>query len=248
MRYFVRLAYDGTVYHGWQIQENAHSIQAEIEQCLQKLLGENISVIGCGRTDTGVHAKEFYLHFDIQKVLPMDFPRFLYKCNSILPKDIVFYEIMEVKDDVHARFSALSRSYTYHIHTRKSPFLRQYSFFHPLELDIQKMNQAAKILFEYVDFSAFSKSKTQTKTNNCKIIEAYWEQKGHQFIFHISADRFLRNMVRAIVGTLLEVGKGKLTMEDFRQIIESKNRSNAGMSVSGNALFLTQITYPENAF
>ncbi len=246
IRYSVRLAYDGAAYHGWQIQENAYSVQAEITACIKKLLGTDVSVIGCGRTDKGVHAKEFYLHFDLPKPLAMEEDKFLYKCNAILPKDIVFYEIKLVRKEWHARFSALSRSYEYHLHTHKSAFLNQYSFFYPFEVDVPKMNEAAKILFEYIDFSSFSKSKTQTKTNDCKIMEAYWERTGGQLVFHITADRFLRNMVRAIVGTLLEVGKGRLSQEEFRQIIESKNRSNAGMSVPGNALFLTKIMYPEN--
>ncbi len=244
MRYFVHLAYDGSQYHGWQIQKNAHSVQAEIESCFHKLSGRAVNVTGCGRTDTGVHAKSFYLHFDCQDKLPFDFTIFLYKCNAILPKDIVFYEIFPVAADAHARFSAQSRSYTYYIHRHKSPFLRQYSFFHPFDLDISKMNEASGILFDYKDFSAFSKSKTQTKTNNCNIYKAFWEEKDGQYIFHITADRFLRNMVRAIVGTLLEIGAGKRDLRDFRRIIASKDRSMAGMSVPGNALFLSHIAYP----
>ncbi len=248
MRYFVHLAYDGSQYHGWQIQKNAHSVQAEIEDCFRKLSGNAVKVTGCGRTDTGVHAKSFYLHFDIEDKLPMDMATFLYKCNAILPRDIVFYELFPVPADAHARFSALSRTYTYYIHRHKSPFRRQYSFFHPFDLDISGMNRASEILFEYRDFSAFSKSKTQTKTNDCSITEAWWEERDGQYIFHITADRFLRNMVRAIVGTLLEIGTGKRAVEDLHRIIASKDRSMAGMSVPGNALFLSHIAYPPEIF
>ncbi len=246
MRYFIHLAYDGTNYHGWQKQDNAHSVQEEIMRSLQKLLQKEVTVVGCGRTDAGVHAKDFYLHFDLEETLPFETSKFIYKCNSILPSDIVFFDVFKVKENAHARFDAKSRSYEYHIHTKKNPFVKQFSNFFPLSLDIEKMNKAAKILLEYTDFTSFSKSKTQTKTNNCKVTDAYWEKIGDLLVFHITADRFLRNMVRAIVGTLLEVGNGKLEIEDFRKIVEAKNRGEAGMSVPGHALFLTKVVYPDN--
>ena len=246
MRYFIHLAYDGTNYHGWQKQDNANSVQEEIIHTLEKLVQEEFTIIGCGRTDTGVHAKDFYLHFDLEKGLPLESSKFIYKCNAILPSDIVFFDIFKVKDNAHTRFDAISRSYEYHIHTKKNPFVKKYSSFFSFPLNLKKMNEAAKTLLEYKDFTSFSKSKTQTKTNNCDISEAFWVKEENTLVFHITADRFLRNMVRAIVGTLLEVGKGKLEIEGFRNIIESKNRGEAGMSVSGHALFLTKVIYRDN--
>jgi len=162
MRYFIHLAYDGTNYHGWQKQDNAHSVQEEITNALQKLIREEVSILGCGRTDTGVHAKDFYLHFDLKKELPFEFSKFIYKCNAILPSDIVFFDIYKVNKEAHARFSAISRSYEYHIHLKKDPFIKNYSNFFPFPLHLEKMNEAATILLEYQDFTSFSKSKTQT--------------------------------------------------------------------------------------
>jgi len=201
-------------------------------------------ITGAGRTDAGVHAGQMYAHFETES--PKMQPHLERKLNGLLPEDIVVKRIIEVENDSHARFSATSRTYQYKINQFKDPFLSDSSWFYPRELNVDKMNEAAKELFNHQDFSCFSKSKTDTKTNNCTITKAQWTQKGHILIFEISADRFLRNMVRAIVGTLIEVGLGKINTEDIKRIIESKNRSNAGSSVPAHGLFLTKIGYPKH--
>ena len=250
MRYFIHLAFDGTRYHGWQQQTNAVTVQETVTDCLGKLLRKEIQVTGCGRTDTGVHAKQFYLHFDVDdgKPFPYDFRQFLYKCNAILPQDIAFFDIFEVKKDAHARFDAVARTYQYFIHTAKDPFKRHYSHYLPFRPDLDRMNEAASILLEYNDFTSFSKTGSQTKTNLCKLTEARWETAGDTLVFTITADRFLRNMVRAVTGTLLEVGSGKIAPEAVRDIIAAKDRRRAGTSVPGNALFLTKVRYPAELF
>lgn len=243
------MAYDGRNYHGWQSQTNAKSVQSEIEKCLSLKLGTSIRLTGCGRTDTGVHAKIYYAHFD--HVLTMEIEaiqRLISSINLFLPPDIVLFDLFEVTPEANARFDAISRTYKYYIHQKKNPFIDNYSLFHYGILDLDSMLKACHVLFEYEDFTSFSKLHTQTKTNNCKILEANWLQFDDNLVFTISADRFLRNMVRAIVGTMLEIGKGTLTIEGFREVIESKNRSNAGFSVSGHALFLENISYPDNIF
>lgn len=244
MRYFIHLAYNGTPYHGWQIQPNASSVQETLENAFSLLLGETIGIVGCGRTDTGVHASEFYAHFEIEKELSdTELTQLTFKANSFLSEDIRIYRIFVVNDDVHARFSATARTYQYHVSNVKQPFGKDFChrvFYKP---DIELMNQAAKILFEYTDFTSFSKLHTQTATNNCTILYARWDMVGEEYVFTISANRFLRNMVRAITGTLLEVGRGKLSLDDFRKVIESKNRCNAGTSLPAKALFLTKVEY-----
>jgi len=244
-RYFLQITYKGTAYHGWQVQKNAISVQQVLNEKLSILLQEIINVVGAGRTDTGVHAEYFMLHFDVEKPI-LDSALFLDKMNKLLPMDIAVCQLFKVSSDANTRFNALSRTYEYRITRKKSPFLTDLAWFYRVQLNVDLMNQAAKILYEYQDFTSFSKTGTQVKTNNCKIYEAHWfETNDNLLIFKIKADRFLRNMVRAIVGTLLYVGMEKLSLIDFRKIIESKNRSNAGFSVPAHGLFLTDIEYPE---
>lgn len=242
MRYFIEFAYNGKNYCGWQFQPGSPSVQETLNKALSTLLRTEIDATGAGRTDSGVHAKQMYAHFDHEGALDSDY--WVPKLNSYLPKDIVVYRILPLQDTAHARFDAISRSYEYHIHTFKDAFIHEGSwyYFHPLDVD--KMNEAAKILFEYTDFKCFSKTHTDVKTFNCDVREAYWIKEGNKLIFYITADRFLRNMVRAIVGTLTDVGLGKLSVEDFRTIIEGRDRNKAGFSVPAHGLYLTKVIYP----
>ncbi|TDN81835.1 tRNA pseudouridine(38-40) synthase [Salegentibacter sp. 24] len=245
MRYFLELAYFGKAYHGWQNQPNAISVQQEIEKSLAIVFQHKIDIVGAGRTDAGVHAKQIFAHFDVDKEIERE--AFAFKLNSLLPADIALKSIFKVKPDAHARFDASSRSYQYVIVQQKDPFLEDRSYFLKNKLDVEKMNRAAEILKDYTNFKCFSKSKTDVKTYNCKISEAIWKSENQVLVFHISADRFLRNMVRAIVGTLLEIGFGKRPIESMHEIIKSKDRSRAGTSVPAKALYLTRVTYPEIA-
>lgn len=248
MRYFLRLAYNGRNYFGWQTQPDNVNIQDCIEYALGKLLRETIRITGAGRTDTGVHASQFYAHFDTtQDLIPLK-NDLIGHLNAFLPNDIAIYDLFPVKDNAHARFDALSRHYQYRVTCQKNPFVLDSAYRIFFQPDINTMNTCADILKEYTDFTSFSKLHTQTKTNNCKITHAYWHEKNGLLLFDIIADRFLRNMVRAIVGTLLEVGKHKISELEFRSIIESKNRCNAGTSVPAHALYLTEITYPDDLF
>lgn len=244
-RFFLEIAYDGTAYHGWQIQPNAISIQEKLNHALCTFLREAIETIGAGRTDTGVHAKQLYVHFDSTNKVLIDNPyRALQAINALLPFDISVQRIIPVADDAHARFDATERSYEYHLHTKKNPFLINRSWLLRDIPDIAKMNEAAKLLLGTKDFECFSKSNTQVFTNICTIKEARWQQKGDGFVFHITADRFLRNMVRAIVGTLLEIGvKGK-PISYLEEVLNSKSRSKAGVSVPAHGLYLTRVIYP----
>ena len=247
MRYFVYLSYDGTHYHGWQIQPNGASVQEMLMKALSTFLRQEIEVVGAGRTDAGVHAKLMVAHFDYPDEL--DGQAVTDKLNRLLPPDIAVFGVRKVKPEAHARFDATYRTYKYYVTTRKDPFSRHYAcrLFHGL--DFAKMNEAAKILFEYTDFTSFSKLHTDVKTNNCRMIHAEWTQVNEdEWVFTIQADRFLRNMVRAVVGTLVEVGRGKMTLECFRQVIEKKDRCSAGNSVPGHALFLVDVGYPEELF
>ena len=247
MRYFIYLSYDGTRYHGWQIQPNGNSVQAELNRAVSLLCGTDTEVTGAGRTDAGVHASMMVAHFDAEQPLTLDTEQIAYKLNRIVPRDIAVQKVVRVTDDAHARFSATARTYNYHIHTVRSPFLLHYSYMPPYSLDFDRMNEAAKHLFDYTDFTSFSKLHTDVKTNNCKVMQARWVQQSEtEWVFVIQADRFLRNMVRAIVGTLLDVGRGVITVEQFCRIIERKDRCSAGTSVPGNALFLTDIQYPDD--
>ncbi len=243
-RYFIKLAYDGTGYHGWQVQKNAHTVQAELEQKIGLMLKQPVAITGCGRTDTGVHASEYYAHFEVDN-LRFTEKDFVFKLNRFLPNDIAVYDVFKVDADMHARYSALSRTYKYYINQIKDPFNRQFSYFYNGPLDIERMNIAAALLMQFNDFTSFSKLHTQTATNLCGISEATWKYfEQRKLVFTITADRFLRNMVRAIVGTLLEIGKGKMPPETIADIIEAKNRAEAGFSVSAKGLFLTEVKYP----
>lgn len=256
MRYFIYLSFDGTAYHGWQIQPNGESVQGVLQRVLSTLLRTETPVTGAGRTDAGVHAAMMVAHFDVAAPLPRS-PRpdqspedyLVYRLNGMLPQDIAVQRIVPVADDMHARFSARARTYYYYVHTRKSPFLRDRSWRLVSVPDFEAMNRAAALLLEYEDFTSFSRTNTDVKTNICHVRSARWLQLSDcEWRFEITADRFLRNMVRAIVGTLLDVGRGVLTIEQFRTIIEKKDRCSAGTSVPGNALFLADITYPEEIF
>jgi len=247
LRYFLRIAYNGTDFNGWQIQPNGITIQEKLEKALEILLGNPTGITGCGRTDTGVHASDFYAHFDIdEEMMSVSCEQLKYKLNLILPVSIVVKDVFIVKPDVHARFSALSRTYRYQISLQKNPFFNGFAYYFHHPLDIVAMNEAAKILMEYHDFSCFSKTRTQVKTNNCTITRAGWEMEDSMLVFTITADRFLRNMVRAIVGTMLDLGRNKITLDDFRKVIEGKNRSNAGFSVPPQGLFLCEVIYPDS--
>ena len=251
MRYFIKLAYNGTNYHGWQYQPNAASVQETMNNAFSVILNTQINLMGAGRTDTGVHAKEMYAHFDLET--PFDIPTILHKLNSFLPKDIVIYSILPVADEAHSRFDATKRTYEYHINTFKDAFLQEQSWYFHQKLDLDLMNDAARILLNHTDFQCFSKVNTDVNTFDCSIFEAYWtrgeaeqsgaKQENDKLIFTISANRFLRNMVRSIVGTLINIGLHKITLEDFEKIIESKNRDKAGFSVPAHGLYLTKIEY-----
>ena len=242
MRYFITLSYNGKNYHGWQIQPNGSSVQETLEKALSTMLRCPISIVGAGRTDAGVHAKKMIAHFDTDVALnTLELPR---RLNCFLPTDIAIQKIEPVANDLHARFSATKRSYEYHLVTEKDVFCTETAYFHPGTLDFDAMNQAAAQLFNYIDFTSFSKLHTDVKTNNCTIFEARWEQLSpSHWVFHISADRFLRNMVRAIVGTLLQVGTQKITIDAFKRIIESKDRCQAGTSAPAHGLYLTDVKY-----
>ena len=242
MRFFITLSFDGTNYHGWQIQPNSDSVQQRLQEALSTLLRQPVEVVGAGRTDTGVHARMMVAHFDWEELI--DGKQLAYKLNKFLPQDIAVQEVRLVDEEKHARFSATSRTYHYFIHMRKDPFQQAYSWQVPFKLDFEKMNEAAKVLLEYRDFTSFSKVNTDTKTNLCNVKEAFWEEIApDRWRFTITANRFLRNMVRAIVGTLVEVGRGRLRLEDVRRIIEAKDRCSAGESVPAKGLFLVDIKY-----
>jgi tRNA pseudouridine38-40 synthase len=244
-RYFLKLAYSGAAYHGWQVQANSHSVQEEINKALSTLLKVPVESAGCGRTDTGVHARIFYAHFETELAIESK-KDFLHHFNCIIPKDIAVNDLIEVDAKHHARFAATSRTYKYYIHQKKNPFLNESSYFFPFVVDIHAMNTAATALLGQNDFSSFSKTRTQVKHFNCYITEAAWgvDPEWEQLVFQISADRFLRTMVRTIVGTLLEVGEGKISVEDFKKIIEGKSRREAGIAVPPHGLYLTDVKYP----
>ena len=251
LRYFIELAYKGTNYHGWQYQPDADSVQETINKALSLLLKQEIDIVGAGRTDTGVHAKQMYAHFDFDHEIESQ--KLVYKLNAFLPKDIVIFDIFKVANEAHSRFDATKRTYEYHIHTFKDAFENDNSWLHQLPLNVDKMNEACQILFKYNDFECFSKTHTDVRTFNCVIFEAHWQQleskadkmksNGNRLVFTISADRFLRNMVRAIVGTMINIGLEKISLSDFEKIIESKDRGKAGFSVPAHGLYLTQIEY-----
>lgn len=243
-RYIVHMAYDGTNYHGWQRQLNSHSIQAEMEVALQKLLRQDkVITTGCGRTDSGVHAANFYFHFNAHSEIA-DIPEVLRKLNMMLPWDLAVFGLYRMPDKVHTRFDAIERSYEYHIHQKRDPFRHRFSWYYPWALNVDAMNDAAAALLNYSDFAAFAKTKGGQKTSICDLRRAEWIKEENRLVFHITADRFLRNMVRAVVGTLIEVGKGKLSTDDVKRIVESGKREKAGESVPAAGLHLTEIKYP----
>lgn len=246
-RYFIYLGYNGKNFCGWQIQPNGMTVQQAIEDALSTLLRKPMSIVGAGRTDAGVHARSMVAHFDSDEIIE-DLTFLVDKLNRLLPKEIAIYKIVPVKDDAHARFDAISRTYQYYITSTKDPFNYELVYRTPFHLNFDAMNEACKVLFDYIDFTSFSKLHTDVKTNNCHIMQAGWKQKGDIWVFTIQADRFLRNMVRAIVGTLLEVGRGRMTIDGFRKVIELKNRCKAGISVPGHALFLVDVAYPDHLF
>lgn len=242
MRYFVFFSYDGTAYHGWQIQPNAVTVQSTLESALSTILRQTIEVVGAGRTDAGVHARRMAAHFDMDA--EVDCPQLAYRLNRILPKDISVYEVKPVAPDMHARFSATRRTYHYYVHTRKNPFERYYSCAIHYPLDFELMNQAAAHLLEVEDFGCFCKSHTDVKTTLCNVTEARWIDDGDgNWHFRISANRFLRNMVRAVVGTLIDVGRYRISLDDFYRVIGGKKRTEAGESMPAHALFLEEVEY-----
>lgn len=244
MRYFIEIAYNGKNYHGWQRQPNAISIQEVLERTLSTLLREDISLTGAGRTDTGVHAKQLFAHFDlVSGEMPGDI---VFRLNSFLPNDIAVRDLFAVKVDAHARFHATEREYEYRIGLTKNPFNQDFVYTIHIEPDLEKMNDAAKLLLGHQDFQCFSRSNTDVKTYYCDVKTAYWTREKEELIFRISADRFLRNMVRAVVGTLLDVGSDKTSIAQFKSILSSRDRSEAGPSAPAHGLYLTKITYPKS--
>lgn len=255
MRYFLRLAYRGAPFHGWQLQPNAVSVQGTLQQALSTILRRETEVVGAGRTDAGVNASEMFAHFDSEVSLLTWKEGFLRSLNHLCGKDIAIYDLLPVRDDAHARFDALSRTYHYYITHSKTPFQYPLAWYVPGTLDYERMNRTAARLKDVEDFTSFSKLHTDTKTNICHLTDAVWksapifEMGGESMmVFEITANRFLRNMVRAVVGTLVEVGRGKLSDEGFMRIIEAKDRCRAGDSVPGHALFLHSVNYPDSIF
>lgn len=246
MRYFIEIAYNGKNYFGWQRQPEQISVQQVLEETLSTLLRTEIKIMGAGRTDTGVHAKQLFAHFDFDEIENKD--EFIFRINSFLPKDISVKNIFEVKEDAHARFDAVEREYEYIISLDKDPFSQDFAFQINNKPNVDLMNKAAELLLTHKDFQCFSRSKTDVKTYNCTIVKAFWEAKNNRLIFTITADRFLRNMVRAIVGTLLEVGFGKISLDKFQKILDSKSREEAGASAPSHGLYLTKVVYPETIF
>lgn len=248
-RYFLKLSYNGKRYHGWQCQKNSNTVQQTLNDALTMMLRYPVNLTGAGRTDTGVHALEYYAHFDAEnEITSPELEKLIFRLNSYLPKDIVLYDIFPVTSKIHARYTAISRTYQYYISVCKNPFRYEFAHYRFGKIDLKLMNLGGEVLTQYSDFTSFSKVDTDTKTNICKVYSASWEMVDQELVFTIKADRFLRNMVRAIVGTLLELGTGKLSLEDLKKIIESKNRSEAGDSVPACGLYLVNIEYPPGSF
>jgi tRNA pseudouridine38-40 synthase len=249
-RYFLQFSYFGKHYNGWQIQQNTKAtIQEVVQDNLSTLLRKVTEVVGCGRTDTGVHAKNYFAHFDSElQEIAKEKKQWLYKLNKISPPDIAYQDLVKVSDTASARFEAITRTYEYYIHQQKNVFLNDFSWYTNLNLNIEKMNEAAALLLQFDDFTSFSKLHTQNNTNICKIHNAKWEIYNDQLVFTITANRFLRNMVRSVVGTLVDVGTEKTSILQFIEIIQAKNRNKAGMSVPAHGLFLTNINYPSSIF
>lgn len=241
-RYFIHLAYQGGAYCGWQVQPGSVTVQGVLNDALSMLLRKSVETVGCGRTDTGVHATSYYAHFDTDS--PIDEAWLTFKLNNVLPKDIAVYEVLQVEPNRHARFDATLRSYTYRLHTRKDPFLTGLSVFTHYQLDLDAMNQAGRLLERTSDFASFCKAGSDQKTTLCELARCEWQSGEHQISLHISADRFLRNMVRSIVGTSIDLGRGKISFTDFENIVNAKSRSAAGTSAPAHGLYLSAIRYP----
>lgn len=240
-RYFLELAYKGTAYSGFQVQENVPTVQSAVEKALQTILRTTVELTGSSRTDAGVHALQNFFHFDLPQILD---PKVVYNLNAILPPDIAVKGLHHVADDAHSRFHATSREYRYHIYREKDPFLNDRAWFFPYHLDISLLNEAAAILKEYRDFTSFSKRNTQVKTFICDIQYSQWRQEGKQLIYEVKANRFLRGMVRGLVATMVRVGRGNMTIEEFRKVIEAKDCSKADFAAPGAGLFLVKVNYP----
>lgn len=248
MRYFIHLSYNGEKFCGWQVQPNEPSVQESIETALFHILKEKISLTGCGRTDTGVHALNYYAHFDFKDMFLEELDNLRFRLNNYFSYEIRIISVFKVKDDAHSRFDAISRTYKYYVSTQKQPFNNEFSYYFPRPLNVEKMNKACGKLITYTDFTSFSKLHTQVNNNNCTIYFASWEREEDMLVFTIRANRFLRNMVRSIVGTMLEVGLEKISIEEFCRIIEQKDRSLAGVSVVAKALFLYDVEYDKGIF
>jgi tRNA pseudouridine38-40 synthase len=241
IRYFLEVSYKGSGYSGFQKQANANSIQAEVERAFAILQKSNIELTGSSRTDAGVHALQNFFHFDYTGFIH---PQFIYKMNAILPDDIVLTSVKQVENNYHCRFNAISRTYKYFIYQKKNAFLRDRAYYFPYTIDIEKLSEAASILTEYTDFTSFSKRNTQVKTFECGIEKSEWKKEDDLLVYHVRANRFLRGMVRGLTGTMLQVGRGKISIEKFRDIIKSKDCSNADFSVPAKGLFLVKVDYP----
>lgn len=248
MRYFLHLAYNGAYFHGWQIQNGQISVQEALQDALKHILKQEIELTGCGRTDSGVHSSDFYAHFDYMELTNQQIENIVFRLNRYFTHEILIYGLYKMQDQAHARFDAINRTYKYYISEEKQPFNNDFVYYHPWKLDIDKMNQACELLKGTQDFTSFSKLHTQVNNNICTITFAQWERKDNQIVFTITANRFLRNMVRAIVGTMLLVGKEKISLEEFEQIIKNKDRNQAGVSVPGKALFLFKVEYPKELY
>lgn len=241
-RYFLEISYKGTAYSGFQTQKNANTIQAEIEKAFAILQKDKVAMVGASRTDAGVHAIQNYFHFDYSNDLN---PHFVYKMNAILPADIVVKRNIPVSDEAHCRFDAVSREYRYYIYRFKNPFLSERAFYFPYKIDFEKLQQSAEIIKNNFDFTSFSKRKTQVKDFNCRIIESEWYWQENQLVYRVKANRFLRGMVRALVATMLKLGRGKISLEDFQKVVESKDASLANFGAPAHGLFLIKVEYPE---
>lgn len=244
-RYFLEVTYKGSRYAGFQIQENANTVQSEIHRAMHILFKKDILLTGSSRTDAGVHALQNFFHFDTELNIT---ERYLYNLNAILPKDISVSNIMPVHAEAHCRFDAVSREYSYHLYHKKNPFLEDRAYYFPYKMDVDKMQQAARILFDYADFTSFSKRNTQVKNFRCHILRSDWEVREDQLIYHVQANRFLRGMVRGLTGTMLLIGRGTVDLDEFRAIINSKDCSRANFAVPGHGLFLEKVHYPDGYF
>ncbi|MEO5995292.1 MAG: tRNA pseudouridine(38-40) synthase TruA [Chitinophagaceae bacterium] len=244
-RYFLEVSYKGTAYSGFQKQDNANTIQAEIEKAFSVLQKNNIEITGSSRTDAGVHALQNFFHFDYDNSIQ---PQFLYKLNAILPIDIVAVNIQQVGDDAHCRFDATSRAYRYFIHQAKNPFLYDRAYYYPYTIDFEKLNEAAKLIMQYVNFTSFSKRNTQVKSFECRIEQSEWKIEEKLWIYHVKANRFLRGMVRGLTGTMLQVGRDKISIENLKTIIEGMDNSKAYFAVPAKGLFLEKVEYPDHIY